>query len=556
MKGQDRKLGQENLTEKSSITPNMPFNMSTSKKGAETKNSGTDGPPLTGQVPLSAVGSKTNIDAADGGKKNADINPRPDPIRRIEPLTAGVVGTAGSLTADEIDKSLITSAGIKSPFNPQNEPTGSASTQEPTTNNNQSPGNGTTGEPPTNTNSAQSNSNDPASNSAISMQPMHLPELEIVDTARANLIANGDDRKADMSEIDPPTKRLEIIDDLNTAATSPNVNTYSGSGGSLIQYLGIRNENDEVDPMTAGQWQLELFLQSKRQPYKVRHGDTIRKIAKHLFDDEELATLIFQINQDQIKIDRHGNPCLKPNSIIQLPSRLDIIQFKAQKQLQNNEVEIEHGSPSDSSDNRQLTYVCRYADTFLSIAKHHTHLKDARLWPLLAELNGAPQTAAQQENKLRRGQHVILPSKKQIVAFLAKRNGIDLSLSDARQLFTDRAKTEATSDSRSTTHIDPDGFHDQVEGPRRRIITQSDLGEISQRLDLSLELWHDGRWQTVIQYKIGTQESELRIFVARGGHQTIRISLPNRAARELAENDLAANAVAYCKQYVDNQFLF
>ncbi len=90
-----------------------------------------------------------------------------------------------------------------------------------------------------------------------------------------------------------------------------------------------------------------------------------------------------------------------------------------------------------------------------------------------------------------------------------------------------------------------------------RVITQPDLGEGSDALDLKLEIYTSGCWSTVVEYTIrAADDSRVTVYTGAGRRHQISIELPSRAARELAENDLSANGTIYCANYLRDRLPF
>ncbi|HEY9793142.1 MAG TPA: hypothetical protein V6D22_22260, partial [Candidatus Obscuribacterales bacterium] len=89
-----------------------------------------------------------------------------------------------------------------------------------------------------------------------------------------------------------------------------------------------------------------------------------------------------------------------------------------------------------------------------------------------------------------------------------------------------------------------------------RVVSQGDLGDTNDNLKLALELRIGDTWTPVVQYRVRECQSSVSAYTSSGRQRTLTIDLPNRAARELAENDLTANASSYCQRYLANQLPF
>jgi len=86
--------------------------------------------------------------------------------------------------------------------------------------------------------------------------------------------------------------------------------------------------------------------------------------------------------------------------------------------------------------------------------------------------------------------------------------------------------------------------------PLSRVITQNDLGDANDSLTLRLEVNHQNNWLPVIEYSVSVDASRVKFYSMNGAVRQVPIRLPTRAARELAENDMSANASVYCKKFL------
>ncbi len=106
----------------------------------------------------------------------------------------------------------------------------------------------------------------------------------------------------------------------------------------------------------------------------------------------------------------------------------------------------------------------------------------------------------------------------------------------------------------------PEKFEARVGAETReftsRLVTQGDLGSGGDALALRLEIQINGQWSTVIEYKVGGGDSRIKANTRSGRQRVVKVELPTRAARELAENDLTANALVYCQEYLADRLPF
>jgi LysM domain len=89
-----------------------------------------------------------------------------------------------------------------------------------------------------------------------------------------------------------------------------------------------------------------------------------------------------------------------------------------------------------------------------------------------------------------------------------------------------------------------------------RVITQANLGDTNDNLRLALEVNFGGNWLPMVQYRVRNSQSTVSVYTKTGKQHTLTIDLPNREARELAENDLTAHAESYCQLFMDNRLPF
>ncbi|HEY9778515.1 MAG TPA: LysM peptidoglycan-binding domain-containing protein [Planktothrix sp.] len=352
-------------------------------------------------------------------------------------------------------------------------------------------------------------------------------------------------------------------------------------------FAGVRRNNE-----------IERF--ERRRIYSVKQGDTLVGIARRELGHGALVELLIELNRGLLEVDEDGNFIIKPGAKLRLPSRADKIRFLAQAE-RNDAPEVHLPG---SRDDARSEYACRLGDSLRSIARRHPNIKDERLHELLAIVNKLPIKQSKNGQKLKRGQRLIIPSVRECQEYLqqrereladsAPRTQTQVSAPYAQvaaphthaptqisipltQVSAALENAEGDDCTRSVAQMPrPDSppepksglaLHEAAaltnaklqssDGPiKRRLISQADLGDGSSPLALRLELDHGGRWSPIIEYEITDTTAFVKVYTAAGRQRQTAIDLPTRAARELAENDLAANCEAYCHQYLNNRFAF
>ncbi len=168
-----------------------------------------------------------------------------------------------------------------------------------------------------------------------------------------------------------------------------------------------------------------LFVEEEvRTRYIVRPGDTLESIAASVLGDSRLALLIFRINRPVIRVTYRDNKqiiVLKPNTILQMPTRTEIEMFRAT--MSSKKPKKSRQYVSDGGPTTRINYTVRLGDTLRTIATRHASLQDGSLWTLIAEINGlssAADTSGTPTARIQRGTTLILPSSEEISEFRAR----------------------------------------------------------------------------------------------------------------------------------------
>jgi hypothetical protein len=379
---------------------------------------------------------------------------------------------------------------------------------------------------------------------------------------------------------------------FDSETESDSTESHMQSITDIARSLGQKQQSD--DDSSPNSVILEAFNFERRRSYKIKRGDTLRSIAIKELGDERLTPLILQLNRDKIEIDRFGNTKLRTGAILILPSKAESLRYLARIQRKQNVRFVQ----TNTNDNTHLYYVCRLGDTLKTVAKRHPAIRDARMWVLIARMNNlSVETDRHGAScaKLVRGQKIKLPTPSECADFLfetvfgTKRSASDdertigssqhPSASDGERTIIssqnpsaaigkrtvvsnpDSASVNSCGIATGITSSTTEPSHAAYAAPEEivsRIISQSDLGDTADDLTLKLELNVAGSWCVVVEYLIHTSDdsSSICVYTCHGKRKRISIELPDRAARELAENDLAANSLTYCRQYLTGHLPF
>jgi hypothetical protein len=304
-----------------------------------------------------------------------------------------------------------------------------------------------------------------------------------------------------------------------------------------------------------------LFEEGEREQYTVYEGDTLESIARRKLKDRRYAPLLYSLNRDTLgHIKDFKNHQLPPGAVLHLPSMAETMRFKVHVLADTTPLLVyvnTHGklqaSDKPSETDAPLTYTCRLGDTLLSIATRHPALRDAALWKLLAKINNlSTETDANglPAVKLKRGKVLRLPKPKEIENY---RNF--LLAQSLEETLPQLGRTVLANRTFSVDPVSKAGDSTDASDPGKamyesRVITQTDLGEGNTNLLLRLAVKTRERWMPVVEYVVTDHLSGLKFYDFQGERKNIRIDLPTRAARELAENDLAVNAQQYCAKFL------
>ncbi len=349
-----------------------------------------------------------------------------------------------------------------------------------------------------------------------------------------------------------------------------------------------------------------MFGDNIKRTYIVKPGDTIEEIALRMLKDKRLIPLLLNVNEIKENGGRintgaviKGSASLAPTIgtvddlyttelqagvSLELPSRSQILRYKVHVLNDATPLMVYANTLGESNNvagvvNDFIAYTCRLGDTLKSIARRHPAIADENRWQEIAELNGLSGEAY-----LERGQKINLPKPEQVVDELEEYDE-DESVSRIDSILSSGGYNPIVQNHDGQTVVSPnnngsrraeiyepaDMAHNVIPLMSKirssilpvetkevvattRVVTQNDLGDNTQALNLRLEMQVDNHWVTVIEYDICTPESGqtsgLKIYDLYGVRQIIPLALPTRAARELAENDITTNSQRYCKVFL------
>lgn len=237
-----------------------------------------------------------------------------------------------------------------------------------------------------------------------------LPNITIVDH-----------RQTSENPVDVPVVRHEVADLDDAAVKTRNdfVNLNIDAPGSETGSRSTTKDNGHREGLAEDD-DLKNFIQEfeERRFYRVKKGDTLSKIALQKLGSLRFVPLLIELNRDSIKVLPNGELQLVAGADLILPNRADITRFIS---MGDDARAVYLESISEKSEDYQPKYVCRIGDNLRSIARRHPAMRDARLWPLLADVNNLSDRQNKEKmpvEKLRRGQVLIIPSAKQCLEFL------------------------------------------------------------------------------------------------------------------------------------------
>jgi hypothetical protein len=400
-----------------------------------------------------------------------------------------------------------------------------------------------------------------------------LPTVHIIDTKKADNAENeatgrpeidydsieNNDFDDDDNYIDTPLIETRRSDNSTVASTPKKANI----GLSIIENIMVLIndlKNQKVDDPTAKRMWADLFIdlfgRQKRQPCAVRADDTLENIARFVLKDARLAPLLYTINvhaknikplKGNESIEKIGS--IKPDAKeILLPHRSEILRYKIHVLKETNALVL-YAQGNKAADKDFVAYTCRVGDTLKSIAASHINLRDENMWTDIALLNGLSVRVDKWGNpiaRLKEGQLLRIPG-----------SAIqDQYEEDDEELVASPVKNMSLVSPVANLNInikDEETINKTLATMEKRIITQNDLGSGKDSVLIRLELKEGNNRIKVAEWDVNATASNLKLYDKFGGCKIIPIALPTRAARELAENDLKANAERYCRMFLTGE---
>jgi hypothetical protein len=188
-------------------------------------------------------------------------------------------------------------------------------------------------------------------------------------------------------------------------------------------------------------------------------------------------------------------------------------------------------------------YHVRLGETLQSVALRDPLMQDARLWKLLAEINGLPTELDQQKRpvaKLARGQYLVLPTAAEVVEYRKLNRFSDTTPSGrpASILCAPDSGVPALKNNSATgAAVEAEKLSDIC-----RVVTIN--GTIC---SIILQIQHGGRWVTVSRYDCGNLGTARSIFHQSGTVATFKVDLPMDVAIDMAKEDYRRNFNLYCE---------
>ncbi|MBX3154116.1 LysM peptidoglycan-binding domain-containing protein [Candidatus Obscuribacterales bacterium] len=216
-----------------------------------------------------------------------------------------------------------------------------------------------------------------------------------------------------------------------------------------------REEMERVRKLLEQQRKIEEFIvkDTRQSKYTVRYGDTLESIAKKMFKDPRVATLIYDMNKSKVTVENVDGKSVyhvKPGTELKLPSprqarewvmrgkhmqteqaaadKVRKITEKEKAELDDRRKHVESmlgavGYVGPNTEDGGVKYNVRLGDSLRSVAMKHPMLNDVSLWRLLAEKNDLPTTTDNHGIPtaiLKRGTKLLMPTKQEIVDFRKK----------------------------------------------------------------------------------------------------------------------------------------
>jgi hypothetical protein len=344
----------------------------------------------------------------------------------------------------------------------------------------------------------------------------------------------------------------------------------------------VRSESPPPENPTSMLGWRELFegtlRRVKRKTYTVKESDDLETIAGNIFKDKRLAQLIRLLNNDLFDDDTRLSEIKVASGVnLVLPTPDEILQYRLEMLSEKNDEQLAEKLASkfkitlEKRDDRRPVHVCRLWDDLASIARRNSNLQDENLWKLVAVLNklsteedadGKPLV------KLKRGQVLTLPSQKDVrdyrrVTFkdeVPKDPELTSALNSVQEgsLTVIGGLPDEQAAVFNTIRTSPVETYEVVtenlvELGASRIYTAEKRFENNSKYQMKLEILHEGKWCSVVEYVIGQEHSELHSFALNGVVKIIRMALPMQSVRELAECDLATNYGEYCHRFAQGR---
>ncbi len=385
-------------------------------------------------------------------------------------------------------------------------------------------------------------------------QGAHRPEIDY-DSVDDN---DFDDDNDDF--VDTP-----VVDGKRTnSPLAGNVQNKSAKLGlSIIENIMVLIndlKNQKVDDQTAKRMWADLFIdifgKQKRQPYAVKTEDTLENIARYMLKDTRLAPLLYTINVHAKIIKPLKNVSVETISAIKpetqkilLPHRSEILRYKIHV-LKEKQALVIYARSGKNADAGFTTYRCREGDTLKSIAISHIDTLDENMWTEIALLNGlSVRTGKNGEPiaKLKEAQVLKIPKR------VVQDEFEDDELDELLETPVKNVDLGGPIMDLDINIADQETLTKALAKMEKRIISQSDLGAGKDSMLIKLELKEGNNTIRVAEWDVNSTSSSLKLYDKFGNCKIITVALPTRAARELAENDLKANAERYCKMFLTGE---
>jgi len=401
-----------------------------------------------------------------------------------------------------------------------------------------------------------------------------LPTVHIIDTKKGD---KAEDDATGRPEIDYDSIENNDLDNDDDYIDRPVIETRRSQNSAVVNApkksanIGltiIENimvlindlKNQKVDDLTARRMWADLFTdlfgKQKRQPCAIRADDTLENIARFVLKDPRLAPLLYTINvhTKNIKplkgyesLEEIGAIKPETNKIL-LPHRSEILRYKIHV-LKEMSALVLYAQGNKIADRDFSAYTCRAGDTLKSIAASHIDVRDENMWADIALLNGLSVRVDKTGSpiaQLKEGQLLQIP--KSATQEECEEDDDELAESSVKNM-----SLVSPIANLNINFKDEETVNKALATMEKRIISQSDLGSGKDSVLIKLELREGSKRMKVAEWNVNATSSNLKLYDRFGGCKIISIALPTRAARELAENDLKANAEHYCKMFLTGE---